>query len=270
MTITIYPPTTPFLASDVARLYFTLYYGVCFSEDTLITMEGGERKMIKDVKVGDKILTYSPKWTPKTGKHYVTTVYGVNRGIGYKYRKLTLSNGTELKIYGDKQRLYSVEYKKQMCIKYFKVGDHLLDILGNEVEILAIELVNGDAAYHYSLVTDSSLYTANNICVGHCNGIQYLYAKDQVSDEKLEKLKVDYDYFIDYNFPTFNEEFASKFKKLDTLDERRQMIKAHQIDMKKLSPSEWKVRKLNSDLELNLNNKVTVGGDIRGDNLHTL
>lgn len=148
--------------------------GCCFTGNTLITMADNTTKQIDQLQVGDQVLSYNFD----TGAHesnYVSEV--IVRSNRYTHRYI-LSNGTNVEATND-HPLYVIgkgysslnpEMTKQGYtqigdVALIEVGDNLMDINGNPVQILEIKAIN----YPYELYTfnntnkTSPNFYANNI-----------------------------------------------------------------------------------------------------------
>jgi len=71
----------------------------CLAPDTMITMEDGGKKQIKDVQIGDKVLTYNEQ-TKKIEEKPVKLIHK-NISKTEKLYKVKLSNGNYIKITGN-------------------------------------------------------------------------------------------------------------------------------------------------------------------------
>jgi hypothetical protein len=71
----------------------------CLAPDTMITMEGGDKKQIKDIQIGDKVLTFNEQ----TKKIEAKPVKLIHKNISKteKLYKVKLSNGNYIKITGN-------------------------------------------------------------------------------------------------------------------------------------------------------------------------
>lgn len=134
--------------------------GGCFTGDTSILMAGGELKPIKDVRVGDHILTRSSESSSelrddrvvKTFVHHVTDYLVINGLLNVTAEHRIFVNG------------------HWMQIGEAKVGDWLIDAYGKQIEIRSIEKRHGDFTV-YNLQTEKyHTFIANGFYVHNDKG----------------------------------------------------------------------------------------------------
>lgn len=157
------------VASTVAnRLYcFPLAnFEYCLREDTLIPMEDGTYKKIKDVKPKDKVGFYNTF----SGKDYleynVVTVLPTST-TPKTYKTFTFSNGSVLHI-GGNHMLYNLEKATILGSEEWEIGMHGMGYNGESIELLKIEEKENSEGYKfYNIYTRHYRYLANNVLCGH-------------------------------------------------------------------------------------------------------
>lgn len=71
----------------------------CLTPDTLITMEDGSQKQIKDIKIGEKVITFNEKTKTKEAKKVKKVHKNISKN--QKLFKISLSDGNFVKITGN-------------------------------------------------------------------------------------------------------------------------------------------------------------------------
>ncbi len=138
----------------------------CLLGDTLVTMSDGKKKRLRNVKVGDKVLSVDPL----TGKLIECEIYASDikeiKKFNY-YDKWILSDGTILKTV-HRHRFYNVEKKSYVYMDEWKIGDHFVKEDGSIVELLEHKRVNRTVR-HFAITPKLHNYFAN----GMLNGDRY-------------------------------------------------------------------------------------------------
>ena len=145
----------------------------CFDANTLVKTENGFIK-IKDVKVGDKVLTHKNRWKPV-----------VNTIITETNTEMTIYSSAAMPIKCTKNHPFLIRralYKNGKKVGYTKpewinaehlsVGDYVLSInnsefLWHKVKKIETDFVNCKPMYNLTVADDHS-YTANNVVVHNC------------------------------------------------------------------------------------------------------
>lgn len=141
-------------------IYSGVEKGGCFLPDTQILMADGSQKSIKDVKVGDKILTKTDDISNKLVKTNVSAVHQVEES-GY-----LIINGN-LKVTAN--HLLFINNRWVMA-GLIKIGDNLLDKDGQNIKVNSVEYLNLKTNV-YNLTTDKyHTFFANNFYVHNQKG----------------------------------------------------------------------------------------------------
>lgn len=123
-----------------------VYAYICFVEGTLITMANGSQKPVEDIKYGDKVLCYDFEKGEQTTS-YIDWM--IPKQTATEYWKITLSDGTILKLVGPKDglnkdkshRLYNVTKQSFMYPQDFEKDDLTLKENGDLVKIISCEKI---------------------------------------------------------------------------------------------------------------------------------
>lgn len=121
-------------------------YWPCFVEGTLITLADGSQKKIEDIEYGDEVLCYNFE----KGKQTTSYIdWMIPKQTATEYWKITLSDGTVLKLVGPKDgpnkdkshRLYNVTKQSFMYPQDFEKDDLTLKENGDLVKIVSCEKI---------------------------------------------------------------------------------------------------------------------------------
>ena len=121
-------------------------YWPCFVEGTLITMANGTYKKVEDIEYGDEVLCYDFEKGEQTTS-YIDWM--IPKQTATEYWKITLSDGTVLKLVGPKDgpnknkshRLYNVTKQSFMYPQDFEKDDLTLKENGDLVKIVSCEKI---------------------------------------------------------------------------------------------------------------------------------
>lgn len=121
-------------------------YTPCFVEGTLITMANGTQKPVENIEYGDKVLCYDFEKGEQTTS-YIDWM--IPKQIATEYWKITLSDGTVLKLVGSKNgpnkdkshRLYNVTKQSFMYPQDFEKDDLTLKENGDLVKVVSCEKI---------------------------------------------------------------------------------------------------------------------------------
>lgn len=121
-------------------------YTPCFVEGTLITMANGTQKKVEDIEYGDKVLCYDFEKGEQTTS-YIDWM--IPKQTATEYWKITLSDGTVLKLVGPKDgpnkdkshRLYNVTKQSFMYPQDFEKDDLTLKENGDLVNVVSCEKI---------------------------------------------------------------------------------------------------------------------------------
>lgn len=118
-----------------------MYAQPCFVEGTLITLADGTQKKVEDINYGDEVLCYDFN----EGKQTTAPIEFVMKKMQSNfYYKVSLSDGTELKLVGSNgksHRLYNVTKQSFMYPQDFEENDYTLKQDGTIATISSIEKV---------------------------------------------------------------------------------------------------------------------------------
>jgi len=134
--------------------------GGCFTGDTPILMQGGIYRNIKDVKVGDVVLTRESENSSKLIEAKVTKTYK------HDVDQYLIING-ELRV-TPVHRLYV--NRKWIIAGEVEVGDYLLDRNNQLIKVFSIEQTRGDFAVYNLEIEKYRTYFAGNIYVHNQKG----------------------------------------------------------------------------------------------------
>lgn len=118
-----------------------MYASPCFVEGTLITLADGTQKKVEDINYGDEVLCYDFN----EGKQTTAPIEFVMKKMQSNfYYKVSLSDGTELKLVGSNgksHRLYNVTKQSFMYPQDFEENDYTLKQDGTIATISSIEKI---------------------------------------------------------------------------------------------------------------------------------
>lgn len=136
--------------------------GYCLALDTLITMADGNMKMVKDIRLGDVVLTpFGPD-----------KVVEASQGEGSAIDEWTFSNGVVVKTIG-RHRFFNVELGEPMYLEAWNMGEHALDADGRKIELVKHERKE-EPSPHATLFTEKwNLYYANGLLAGNRRSMGY-------------------------------------------------------------------------------------------------
>ena len=164
---------------------------ICFVEGTLITMSDGSQKKVEDINYNDKVLTYDFD----KGEFTQGDIFWIAKeNVATEYWKITLSDGTELKLVGSNgksHRLFSVDnskflYPQDFTGKVFKENKEM-------PTIVSCEKINEKVKYYNFLNTHLNCF-ANGVMAGcrfsNIYPIENMkYVKNEIRNNSLEDFK---------------------------------------------------------------------------------
>lgn len=128
----------------------------CLAAETLISMADGTKKQMKDIKVGEKVLS-------RDGK--ISSVYQVKNEPGYKQHTLyTFEDGTVIDETGP-HAFFCVERGYYLMLDQWKIGEHALSSLGQEIALLSKESIP-EPKHRYGIFVEEGNYYANGLLSG--------------------------------------------------------------------------------------------------------
>lgn len=147
----------------------------CLKEDTEIDVieedEKGnkkrKKKKIKDMKVGDKVVSINP-FTGKLEEDIVTYVDGDENKKHKQYDKWEFSDGTILQtVY--RHRFYNIEKQGFVYMDEWTIGEHGYNIDGEKIELISHEVIT-EVVQHCTIFTQKwNNYFANGMLSGNRN-----------------------------------------------------------------------------------------------------
>ena len=123
-----------------------VYAYICFVEGTLITLADGTQKKVEDIEYGDEVLCYDFE----KGKQTTSYIdWMIPKQTATEYWKITLSDGTVLKLVGPKDgpnkdkshRLYNVTKQSFIYPQDFEEDDLTLKENGDLVKVVSCEKI---------------------------------------------------------------------------------------------------------------------------------
>ena len=145
------PPLPYILSNDV----YVSSYSECFVENTQITLADGSTKAVQDITYDDDLLVYD-FYEGKLAS--AKPIWIMKEKVASQYKKVTLSDGTILKLVGtgdNCHRLFNVTKQKFLYANEC-VGDEVYKQDGSIVKVLSCEKINEEVKY-YNLTTDKYL-----------------------------------------------------------------------------------------------------------------
>ncbi len=139
-TLTIQPPITGNIIIQVAAVQNSGGGGTCFAEGTKILLANGKYKNIEDIRYTDLLKVYDHV---NGGTTEVYPAWLEKEGLSGDYRKITFSDGTDLKIV-HKHAIFDVDKKRFINIandEECKVGTRVYKWKNNKLEIVTITKV---------------------------------------------------------------------------------------------------------------------------------
>lgn len=136
----------------------------CLTGDTLITMHDGSQKQIKDIAVGEKVLSYNSETMLLEPDAVIYSDGNLNKSY-CKYTIHTLSDGTEIKTV-HRHRFYNVEKQAMVYMDEWNIGEHFIKIDGTTPYLVSSREVK-EEINHYTIFTEHQNYFANGMLSGN-------------------------------------------------------------------------------------------------------
>lgn len=168
-----------------------MYMYICFVEGTLITMSDGSQKKVEDINYNDKVLTYDFD----KGEFTQGDIFWIAKeNVATEYWKITLSDGTELKLVGSNgksHRLFSVDnskflYPQDFTGKVFKENKET-------PTIVSCKKVNEEVKYYNFLNTHLNCFANGTMAGCRFSNIYSIenmkYVKNEIRNNSLESFK---------------------------------------------------------------------------------
>ena len=159
--------------SNNNNLYLYCLYTECLTPETLIDVEEEDkkgkkrrkRKMLKDIKAGDKVICVNPD-TLKLDTDIVTECDSAFIKRHTCYDKWYFENGTVITTV-HRHRFYNVENKTFMYMDEWTIGQHGIDINGNKVKLIKHEHIEEEITHATLFTKKYNNYFANGMLSGN-------------------------------------------------------------------------------------------------------
>lgn len=147
------------------------YYECVLPETEILINNQGDTKQIKDLQIGDTVITN------KNNNLIETTINKLVQVQHNNYLKVTLENNDVLNISLDHNictkdgwKCYNnVTTKNKECVGKLTIGDEVLTTNGF-IKIVSIEMINKENTIMYNIgVKEGNNYYANGICIYECD-----------------------------------------------------------------------------------------------------
>lgn len=175
--------STPFTLTEDRTI--TIHSEPCFVEGTLITMANGTQKKVEDINYGDEVLCYDFN----EGKQTTAPIEFVMKKMQSNfYYKVSLSDGTELKLVGSNgksHRLYNVTKQSFMYPQDFEEDDYTLKQDGTIATISSIEKVEEKVNFYNISSKDHINVYAENVLTSNRLNNRFEIKNNKFTDKKL-------------------------------------------------------------------------------------
>lgn len=160
-------------------------YWPCFVEGTLITLADGTQKKVEDINYGDEVLCYDFN----EGKQTTAPIEFVMKKMQSNfYYKVSLSDGTELKLVGSNgksHRLYNGTKQSFMYPQDFEENDYTLKQDGTIATISSIEKVEEKVNFYNISSKDHINVYAENVLTSNRLNNRFEIKNNKFTDKKL-------------------------------------------------------------------------------------
>lgn len=175
--------STPFTLTE--DMTITIHSEPCFVEGTLITLADGSQKKVEDINYGDEVLCYDFN----EGKQTTAPIEFVMKKMQSNfYYKVSLSDGTELKLVGSNgksHRLYNVTKQSFMYPQDFEENDYTLKQDGTIATISSIEKVEEKVNFYNISSKDHINVYAENVLTSNRLNNRFEIKNNKFTDKKL-------------------------------------------------------------------------------------
>ena len=185
-----YPPSLLYKVTGNGSIT-GMYMYMCFVGGTLITLADGSQKKVEDINYNDKVLTYNFD----KGEFTQGDIFWIAKeNVATEYWKITLSDGTELKLVGSNgksHRLFSVDnskflYPQDFTGKVFKENKET-------PAIVSCKKVNEEVKYYNFLNTHLNCFANGTMAGCRFSNIYPIenmkYVKNEIRNNSLESFK---------------------------------------------------------------------------------
>lgn len=159
---------TPYTLGENLTLTHYYEYVSCIDENTRITMADGTTKAMKDIEIGDEVLSIDWNtmsligrkviYTGKDDEDYDTWTVNV-------YWKNTFSDGTIIK-QAMAHRFYNLEDLSFIYLDEWHIADHTYSLAGNNPTLVSRERVQEHLHYDRITLEESNNFFANGLLTG--------------------------------------------------------------------------------------------------------
>lgn len=157
----------------------------CFVEGTLITLADGTQKKVEDINYGDEVLCYDFN----EGKQTTAPIEFVMKKMQSNfYYKVSLSDGTELKLVGSNgksHRLYNVTKQSFMYPQDFEKDDLTLKENGDLVKVVSCEKIFETVNFYNISSKDHINVYAENVLTSNRLNNRFEIKNNKFTDKKL-------------------------------------------------------------------------------------
>lgn len=162
----------------------------CFVEGTLITMADGSQKKVEDINYGDEVLCYDFEKGEQTTS-YIDWM--IPKQTATEYWKITLSDGTVLKLVGPKDgpnkdkshRLYNVTKQSFMYPQDFEKDDLTLKENGDLVKVVSCEKIFETVNFYNISSKDHINVYAEGVLTSNRLNNRFEIKNNKFTDKKL-------------------------------------------------------------------------------------
>lgn len=167
-----------------------VYAYICFVEGTLITMSDGSQKKVEDIEYGDEVLCYDFEKGEQTTS-YIDWM--IPKQTATEYWKVTLSDGTVLKLVGSKagpnknksHRLYNVTKQLFVYPQDFEEDDLTLKENGDLVKVISCEKIFETVNFYNISSKDHINVYAENVLTSNRLNNRFEIKNNKFTDKKL-------------------------------------------------------------------------------------
>lgn len=152
------------LTQDIDDIYES-YYITCLTGDTLITMADNSQKQIKDVQIGDYVLSLNENGEKVSSKVYYSDANEYKTASYYDL--FTFSDGTEIKVVR-RHRFYNNRTQSFIHLDEFEVGDKTYKEDGTWVALIDKKYKAKEGVIrHFTIFCEHNTYFANGLLAGN-------------------------------------------------------------------------------------------------------
>lgn len=180
--------STPFTLTE--DMTITIHSEPCFVEGTLITLADGSQKKVEDIEYGDEVLCYDFEKGEQTTS-YIDWM--IPKQTATEYWKITLSDGTVLKLVGPKagpnknksHRLYNVTKQLFVYPQDFEKDDLTLKENGDLVKVVSCEKIFETVNFYNISSKDHINVYAENVLTSNRLNNRFEIKNNKFTDKKL-------------------------------------------------------------------------------------